>query len=416
MDSPNLSILQPYTFAIVAKTNNNSTGRDFLFDKSGSGGGRSIIAMDFNGKIQLWANSWGNTNFSTPSDFFVLSAVFNSSDSSLSLNGNNVANLNPGTSSLNGGVRIGAHQNPADFLKGSIAEILIFNENLNSSARASVEAYIAHKWGLGANLPSAHPFKNGSSLFDLDANGTLSANQIFDYETDDRNYTITVFAIDDDNASFDKNFTITVTNVVEDLDGDGIEDHNDTDIDGDGLTNAENSRTIPTHGMRAPPTARPPISIPPKNLTIAENSAIGTVIGEFNATDPDGEGNFTYSFTPPAFEGFSPFLWLDANDQSTWLVFRRFLSGEIKAGNNFHANQSNTSYQPSLLESNGSSMIRFDGTNDRMEVGTILSTSSEIEVFLVAHKEASDGETFQRIISSFGSGSSNDWTAPSYRF
>ena len=64
--------------------------------------------------------------------------------------------------------------------------------------------------------------------------------------------------------------------------------------------------------------------------------------------------------------------------------------------------------------SNGSSMIRFDGTNDRMEVGTILSTSSEIEVFLVAHKEASDGETFQRIISSFGSGSSNDWTAPNW--
>ena len=39
--------------------------------------------------------------------------------------------------------------------------------------------------------------------------------------------------------SFDKIFTISVTNVVEDLDGDGTEDHNDTDIDGDGLTNAE---------------------------------------------------------------------------------------------------------------------------------------------------------------------------------
>jgi hypothetical protein len=50
---------------------------------------------------------------------------------------------------------------------------------------------------------------------------TLSANQIFDYETEDQNYSITVFATDDHNATFDKNFTITVTNVVEDLDGDG---------------------------------------------------------------------------------------------------------------------------------------------------------------------------------------------------
>ena len=31
------------------------------------------------------------------------------------------------------------------------------------------------------------------------------------------------------------------------------------------------------------------------NLSIAENSAIGTVLGEFNATDPDGDGNFTFS-------------------------------------------------------------------------------------------------------------------------
>ena len=32
-----------------------------------------------------------------------------------------------------------------------------------------------------------------------------------------------------------------------------------------------------------------PTDINASNLTIAENSAIGTVIGEFNATDPDGD-------------------------------------------------------------------------------------------------------------------------------
>ena len=106
---------------------------------------------------------------------------------------------------------------------------------------------------------------------------------------------------------------------------------------------------------------------------------------------------------------------MDANDQSTITGISQVSQWRDKSGNNFHANQSNTSYQPSLLEINGTSiMIRFDGTNDRMEVGTILSTISDIEVFLVAHKEASDGETWQRIISSFGSGSSNDWTAPNW--
>ena len=41
---------------------------------------------------------------------------------------------------------------------------------------------------------------------------------------------------------------------------------------------------------------RPPSDINATNLTIPENSAIGTIIGEFNATDPDGGGNFTFYY------------------------------------------------------------------------------------------------------------------------
>ena len=391
LDSPNLSISQPYTFAIVAKTNNNSTGRDFLFDSDGGGSGRSIIALDFEGKIQLWANSWGNTNFSTPSEFFVLSAVFNSSDSSLSLNGNHVANLNPGTSSLQGGIRIGAHQNTSDFFKGSIAEFLIFNENLNSSAQASVEGYLAHKWGLQINLPSEHPAKT----FSVDANGTLTANQTFDYETDDRNYTITVRATDDHNASFDKNFTITVTNVVEDLDGDGYEDHNDTDIDGDGLTNAD-ELLYNSDPWDASSSNRPPSDINASNLTIAENSAIGTVIGEFNATDPDGEGNFSYSFSSRPKLGDLGDLrtWLDASDNNLFLSQsseRNFpLTGDKidkwydLSGNNHHADvlsgspiwSSNSFNSKPGVVLNKASMVldnsrtAFDGWNELTVVAT----------------------------------------------
>ena len=88
---------------------------------------------------------------------------------------------------------------------GPVAEVLIFSTKLSGQERQSVEGYLAHKWGLQSNLPSEHPAKT----FSIDANGTLTANQSFDYETDDLNYTITVRATDDHNASFDKNFTIT---------------------------------------------------------------------------------------------------------------------------------------------------------------------------------------------------------------
>ena len=41
---------------------------------------------------------------------------------------------------------------------------------------------------------------------------------------------------------------------------------------------------------------RPPSDINASNLTIAENSAIGTVIGEFNATDPDRRWKLSQDF------------------------------------------------------------------------------------------------------------------------
>ncbi|MDA9120257.1 hypothetical protein N9J83_09005, partial [Opitutales bacterium] len=406
LDSPNLSISQPYTFAIVAKTNNNSTGRDFLFDQSGSGGGRSIIAMDFNGKIQLWANSWGNTNFSTPFDFFVLSAVFNSSDSSLSLNGNNVANLNPGTSSLNGGVRIGAHQNTADFLKGSIAEFLIFNENLNSSARASVEAYIAHKWGLGANLPSSHPFKNGSSLFDLDANGTLTANQIFDYETDDLNYTITVRATDDHNVSYDKNFTINVTNVVEDLDGDGTEDHYDLDDDGDGLSDADEAM-LGSDPLNGSSPVVPATSFKPKNtLTVAEDAAMGTVVGQFERLVESASPIKSYELIPHLPTSASPVLWLDASELNyageTW---------QDRSLSNNHATRNGSAQGfPTVLRNyqNGHSVIHYSGApkayHDFQEIGDVRT------VFWVVGRSSGSGSLLGDSDSSqFFSGTEQFW-------
>ena len=55
-----------------------------------------------------------------------------------------------------------------------------------------------------------------------------------------------------------------------------------------------------------------PTDINASNLTIAENSAIGTVIGEFNATDPDGDSNITFSLVTPLQERFEffPFGWM----------------------------------------------------------------------------------------------------------
>ncbi|MEL0005429.1 MAG: LamG domain-containing protein, partial [Opitutales bacterium] len=160
ISSTGLNITQPYSIFLVAKTNNNTLGRDYLFDGFGSNQNhRSLVALDNSDRIQMWANnSWANSNFNTPTDYFVLSAVFNTSNSSLGLNGTGVVGLSIGTSSLTNGIRIGANCNAnADFLKGSIAEFLILNEASDTNTIRQIEGYLAHKWGLTSNLDTSHP-------------------------------------------------------------------------------------------------------------------------------------------------------------------------------------------------------------------------------------------------------------------
>jgi hypothetical protein len=40
-----------------------------------------------------------------------------------------------------------------------IAEILVLNATITTNTRQKLEGYLAHKWGLTANLPSDHPYK-----------------------------------------------------------------------------------------------------------------------------------------------------------------------------------------------------------------------------------------------------------------
>ncbi|MDG1172749.1 MAG: DUF5011 domain-containing protein, partial [Opitutales bacterium] len=81
---------------------------------------------------------------------------------------------------------------------------------------------------------------NDSSLllenaFQVASNGTLRSLHSFDYEEDPRKYILSVQVNDQFGGSFSRSFSAYVRNVVEDLDGDGVEDHFDIDDDGDGF-------------------------------------------------------------------------------------------------------------------------------------------------------------------------------------
>jgi hypothetical protein len=54
---------------------------------------------------------------------------------------------------------IGSVAGTSEFFKGDIAEIIIYNTELDDAERQKVEGYLAHKYGLTANLPADHPYK-----------------------------------------------------------------------------------------------------------------------------------------------------------------------------------------------------------------------------------------------------------------
>ena len=74
------------------------------------------------------------------------------------------------------------------YWKGHISEVISFSNLLSENLVDQVEGYLSHKWGLENDLPNDHSFKNLSSngFLLLEQNGTLTAKQTFDYETDDR--------------------------------------------------------------------------------------------------------------------------------------------------------------------------------------------------------------------------------------
>ena len=64
-------------------------------------------------------------------------------------------------------------------------------------------------------FPRFRKWNHNNSLFSLDINGTLTNQVMFDFESNASTYSILVGVKDEYNASFEKTFTVSLTNVNE---------------------------------------------------------------------------------------------------------------------------------------------------------------------------------------------------------
>ena len=130
--------------------------------------------------------------------------------------------------------------------------------------------------------------------FSIDTNGTLRTAVILDYELN-ATHSIRAKVKDEQNASSIKNFTVQIINLVEDFDGDGIEDAHDLDNDNDGFSDVAEI-TYGSNPWDADSIANAaPDSLILSNHTIMENQPAGTFIGQLLGTDPDYNSTLNYS-------------------------------------------------------------------------------------------------------------------------
>lgn len=74
----------------------------------------------------------------------------------------NTQNTSRSTSDPAHALQIMATGNGTRGFTGDFAEVVIADAKIGTSDREKLEGYLAHKWGLTADLPSGHPYKNSA--------------------------------------------------------------------------------------------------------------------------------------------------------------------------------------------------------------------------------------------------------------
>ena len=92
---------------------------------------------------------------------YLLHLKMNDAASSIRVNGSNEASGAIGVNSFNR-LNVGTNYNADQGLDGAIGEI-VFATGVQDIEK--IEGYLAHKWGLDANLPVSHSYKSESTLF-----------------------------------------------------------------------------------------------------------------------------------------------------------------------------------------------------------------------------------------------------------
>lgn len=148
---------------LVANVSSANTGIQTLLGSSATGGRQFRVSSTTASFLAQASSLLGASSINAPKDSATVynlqytngglssSFFFNASPAGTSSSGNTVSGA--------GDTAVGAQGGGVELLTGYIAEIVVTQSVPSTNTRQQLEGYLAHKWGLTANLPNAHPFK-----------------------------------------------------------------------------------------------------------------------------------------------------------------------------------------------------------------------------------------------------------------
>ena len=100
------------------------------------------------------------TDSSNPSlDAKIASIQYNGTQASLFRNGTQIAQANLSLNTTGDSFHIGVSPQTDEWAHVKVGEIVFISSSTDNTSRQRMEGYLAHKWGLEANLPADHPYK-----------------------------------------------------------------------------------------------------------------------------------------------------------------------------------------------------------------------------------------------------------------
>jgi len=106
------------------------------------------------------ANQQAQANYTAgASAWAIFTGELSGGQTRIAVNGSSFTNTATSNRISPGTIQIGRSYNNTTALQCNISEVLFSKRAIGNFERRRIEGYLAHKWGLTANLPNDHPFK-----------------------------------------------------------------------------------------------------------------------------------------------------------------------------------------------------------------------------------------------------------------